>query len=159
METSGDVCAFCDILEGRAEASLAFQDDHTIVAMESNPVNPGHALVIPRVHAAGLEDLDEEAGTRMWRIAQRVAVGLRHSGLRCEGITMVLGDGEPALLGVFHAHVHVFPRFRGDDFVIDADCEPRDRRLLNQEAWVLREAMKALAAPRRVPAADRTATA
>ncbi|MCW2877500.1 MAG: hypothetical protein JWQ95_1600 [Sphaerisporangium sp.] len=136
---------YCDIVAGRAEASLAFQDDVAIVIMDGNPVNPGHALVIPRVHATGLEDLDEQVGAHMWRVAQRVARGLRRSGLRCEGINLFLGDGEAALQEVFHAHIHVFPRFEGDNVVIDADCEPRDRRLLNQEAWVLREAMKPFA--------------
>jgi histidine triad (HIT) family protein len=143
MDISCDLCVFCEVMEGRADASLAYQDDVVIVVMDANPVNPGHALVIPRVHAMGLEDLDEEVGAHMWRVAQRVARGLRRSGLRCEGVNMFLGDGEVAFQEVLHAHVHVFPRFEGDNFVVDADCEPRDRRLLNQEAWVLREAMKA----------------
>ncbi|MEV7966944.1 HIT family protein [Sphaerisporangium sp. NPDC088356] len=152
---------FCDIIEGRSEASLAFQDDVAIVVMDSNPVNPGHALVISRVHATGLEDLDEQVGAHMWRVAHRVALGLRRSGLRCEGVNVLLGDGEAALQEIFHTHIHVFPRFEGDNFVVDADCEPRDRRLLNQEAWALREAMKAFAsqAPSSVMLPQRAPTA
>ncbi|GII85199.1 hypothetical protein Ssi03_31890 [Sphaerisporangium siamense] len=154
MEMPAGTCTFCDICAGRVEASLAFQDDTTVVIMDGNPVNPGHALVIPRVHAPGLEDLAEEAGAHMWLIAHRVARGLRRSGLRCEGVTMYLGDGEAALQDVPHTHIHVFPRFPEDNFVIDADCEPRDRRLLDQEAWVLKEAMRGLALaslPRHAP--------
>ncbi len=152
---------YCEILAGRAEASLAFEDDVTIVVMDGNPVNPGHAVVIPRVHATGLEDLDEQIGAHMWRVAQRVALGLRRSGLRCEGVNVLLGDGEAALQEVLHTHMHVFPRFEGDNVVVDADCEPRDRRLLNQEAWALREAMKAFAsqAPSAVMLPHRAPTA
>jgi histidine triad (HIT) family protein len=147
MDTSGVPCAYCDILAGRVEASLAYQDDVAVVFMDSNPVNPGHALVISRVHAMGLEDLDEQIGAHMWRVAQRVGRALRRSGLRCEGVNVLLGDGEPALQDVLHTHIHVFPRFEGDNVIIDADCEPRDRRLLDQEAWVLKEAMKAFTEP------------
>ncbi|MET8139425.1 HIT family protein [Sphaerisporangium sp. NPDC005288] len=146
MDVSLDPCAYCDILAGRAEASLVFQDETAIVVMDGNPVNPGHALVVSRVHAGGLEDLDEEIGAHMWRLAQRVARGLRRSGLRCEGVNIFVADGEVALQDVFHAHIHVFPRFEGDNVVVDADCEPRDRRLLLKEAWALQEAMKPLVA-------------
>ncbi|WP_248962156.1 HIT family protein [Sphaerisporangium perillae] len=142
MDISPDPCLYCDVVAGRTEASLVFQDDVAIVVMEGNPVNPGHALVIARGHASGLEDLDEEVGAHMWCLAHRVARGLRRSGLRCEGVNIFLGDGEVALQEVLHAHLHVFPRFEGDNVVVDADCEPRGQRLLNQEAWALREAMK-----------------
>ncbi|MFC4530120.1 HIT family protein [Sphaerisporangium dianthi] len=159
MGITSDSCTYCDILEGRTEATLVFQDEVVIVVMDENPVNPGHALVVSRVHAAGLEDLDEEVGAHMWRLAQRVARGLRRSGLRCEGVNIFVADGEAALQEVFHAHIHVFPRFEGDNVVLDADCEPRERRLLLNEAWALQKAMKPLAGtasaemfPQRAPA-------
>ncbi|GGK94100.1 hypothetical histidine triad (HIT) protein [Sphaerisporangium melleum] len=123
---------------------LVFEDDIAVVVMEGNPVNPGHAVVVPRVHADGLEDLDEEVGAHMWLLAQRLARALRRSGLRCEGVNILVPDGEAALQEVFHAHIHVFPRFEGDNVVMDADCEPREPRLLHKEAWALREAMKPL---------------
>ncbi|WP_214413927.1 HIT family protein [Sphaerisporangium fuscum] len=145
MDTSGDPCVFCDVVEGRTEASVAFRDDVVIVIMNGNPVNPGHAVVVSRTHASGLEDLDDEVGAHMWCVARRVARGLRRCGLRCEGVNVWLGDGEAALQEVFHTHIHVFPRFEGDNVVFDADCEPRNRRLLDQEALVLKEAMKSIA--------------
>jgi histidine triad (HIT) family protein len=69
-----------------------------------------------------------------------VARGLRRCGLRCETVNLLVED-----VATSHVHIHVFPRFADDDFVIDADCEPRDRRLLNQEAWMLRDAMASIA--------------
>ncbi|HUR05942.1 MAG TPA: HIT domain-containing protein [Nonomuraea sp.] len=52
-------------MAGRAEASMPYQDDLVVVIMDINPVAPGDALVIPRVHAVGLNDLDEETGVHM----------------------------------------------------------------------------------------------
>ena len=52
----------------------------------------------------------------MFRIGQKIAQGLRLSGLRCEGVNLFLADGESAGQEVFHVHLHVFPRFDGDGF-------------------------------------------
>jgi histidine triad (HIT) family protein len=84
--------------------------------MDIQPVNPGHVLVIPNVHATGLEDLEQCAGADLFRVAQRVAAALRASGLKCEGVNLFLADGAAAGQEVFHVHLHVFPRFRGDGF-------------------------------------------
>jgi hypothetical protein len=46
----------------------------------------------------------------------RVAAALRTCGVRCEGVNLFLADGEAAGQEVFHAHLHVFPRYAGDGF-------------------------------------------
>jgi diadenosine tetraphosphate (Ap4A) HIT family hydrolase len=84
--------------------------------MDIRPVNPGHVLVIPVQHAAGLSELDPEAGAHMMRVAQRIAHALRASSVRCEGVNLHLADGAAAGQEVFHVHLHVVPRFRGDGF-------------------------------------------
>jgi histidine triad (HIT) family protein len=52
----------------------------------------------------------------MFKAAMIVAEGLRSSGLQCEGVNLFLADGEAAFQEVFHVHLHVIPRFRGDGF-------------------------------------------
>ncbi|SDK81194.1 Diadenosine tetraphosphate (Ap4A) hydrolase [Nonomuraea maritima] len=140
----GPSCVFCDIVAGRAEASIPYEDDTVVVLMDVNPVAPGDALVIPRVHAGGLEDLDEETGTHMWRTSHRLARALRRSGLRCEGVNVFLADGEAAFQQVFHVHLHVFPRHPDDGFRLEVNTISRERRLLDQDAAALRDALNAL---------------
>ena len=111
-----DGCVFCDILSGRLPSSLVYQDEHCTTLMDIQPVNPGHVLVIPNRHAAFLADLDENIGAHMFRVAQRLARGLRASGVRCEGVNLFLADGQAAMQEVFHVHLHVFPRYEGDGF-------------------------------------------
>src|SRR4051794_29612742 len=144
MNVPDGSCVFCDIMAGRAEASVPYEDDAVVVVMDVNPVAPGDALVIPRVHAGGLEDLDEETGTHMWRTGHRLARALRRSGLRCEGVNVFLADGEAAFQQVFHVHLHVFPRHSGDGFKLEVDAIGRERRLLDQDATALRDALNAL---------------
>jgi histidine triad (HIT) family protein len=95
-----------------------YSDEKVLAFMDAQPVNPGHVLVIPKAHAAQLSDLDEETGGRVFKVAMRVSAGLRRSGVRCEGVNLLLADGEAASQEVFHIHLHVVPRFRGDGFGI-----------------------------------------
>lgn len=111
-----DKCIFCDIVSGEAEASIVYRDDVVAVFMDIQPINPGHVLIIPNVHAACLSELPEDCGAHMFRMAQRMAAGIRRSGVRCEGINLFLADGAAAMQEVFHTHLHVVPRFEGDGF-------------------------------------------
>jgi len=137
-------CVFCAIVAGEAEASVAFADDRVVAFMDLGAVTPGHVLVVPRLHAAGLEDLDEETSMHVWRIGHRIGRALRRSGLRCEGVNVFLADGEAAFQEVFHFHLHVFPRFAGDGFRIGADWATRARHLLDEEARHVRHGLSAL---------------
>ncbi len=122
------LCIFCEIAAGRAPGSLVYEDDLVLAFLDIRPVNPGHTLVVPREHYASLADLDEPAGSRMFTVAQRIAQALRESGLRCEGVNLFLADGEAAFQDVFHVHLHVLPRYRGDSFRIQADWSARPER-------------------------------
>ena len=72
-----------------------------------------------------------------------MAKTLRHSDLQCEGINLFLADGEAAFQDVFHVHIHVFPRFQGDPFKIDANWEAKpSRQELDEIAQRIRRAQK-----------------
>ena len=117
-ETSVTVpsCVFCEIVRGTAESSIVCADDAVVAFMDIQPVNEGHILVVPRAHAAQLSELDEETGAQLFRVAMRVSEAMRQSGVRCEGVNLFLADGEAAGQEVFHVHLHLIPRFRGDGF-------------------------------------------
>jgi histidine triad (HIT) family protein len=114
-------CVFCDLVAGRGAVSTVYEDDRFMAFLDVAPVNPGHTLVVPKQHYSSLADLDEETGMYLFRVAQKVAHAIRHSGLRCEGVNLFLADGAAAFQEVFHVHLHVLPRFQGDSFKIDAD--------------------------------------
>ncbi|WP_433222626.1 HIT family protein [Dactylosporangium sp. CS-047395] len=131
-------CLFCGIVAGTVESSTVYADDAIVAFLDLQPVTPGHLLVVPRSHAAGLSDLAPDLGAQLWTVAQRLAGALRRSSLRCEGINLFLADGEAAFQEVFHVHLHVFPRFPGDGFTIDADWRVRPRAELDETAAAIR---------------------
>lgn len=111
-----DDCIFCDILSGKSEASIIYRDETCVAMMDVRPVNAGHLLVIPVRHASHLADLEPKVGQALFATAQRIAAAIPRSGIRAEGINLLLADGEAAGQEVFHVHLHVIPRFEGDGF-------------------------------------------
>ncbi len=139
-------CIFCEIVAGRSPVSTFYEDDHVIGLMTIGPVTEGHTMVMPKRHAACLAELDEATGRHVWTVSQRAAAALRESGVRCEGVNLFLADGEAAAQEIFHVHMHVFPRYRGDPFKLVADWNikpPREEldrvaariRLAYQRLW------------------------
>jgi histidine triad (HIT) family protein len=135
-------CLFCGIVAGEVESSRVDEDERTVAFLDIRPVNEGHTLVVPRVHAASLAELDPEDGAAMMRAGRRVAAAVRASGLRCDGVNLWLADGEVAGQEVAHVHLHVVPRFAGDGFGLRLpdDVRVRDRGELEEAAAKIREA-------------------
>ena len=134
-------CVFCAIVAGDADASVVAETERTVAFLDLAPVTPGHTLVVPRAHAARLAELDPADGCDVFGLGQRVAGALYRSDLRAEGVNLFLADGEAAGQEVFHAHLHVFPRFAGDGFEhrLPPDNRARDREELDGVARRLRE--------------------
>ncbi|MEU6323344.1 HIT family protein [Streptomyces sp. NPDC047009] len=146
-------CSFCDIVSGRAEASRVYEDALSLAFMEIHPVAPGDMLVIPKIHAASLEDVDEPLGTHLFHVAHHLARALRRSTLQCDGINVFLADGAAACQSVFHLHVHVFPRTVHDGFRLDVTWQDRDRSTLDADAAQVRAGLRALPSPHSHPCA------
>ncbi len=121
-------CIFCKIAGGEAPATILYEDDTVLVFLTIGPVTPGHLMVVPRAHLPALADIDLQTGAHLFNVAQRMAAALRESGLRCDGVNLFYADGEAAFQEVFHAHLHVFPRYDGDGFELIADWETRPAR-------------------------------
>lgn len=88
-------CIFCAIIDNQAPGSVLYEDDYCVVFMDIAPVNAGHALVVPRAHAAGLADLSEEIGMHLFRIAQRTAAAIRRTEIPCQGSICFLPMARP----------------------------------------------------------------
>lgn len=137
-------CIFCQIISDELPASVVYRDEDMIAFLDIQPVNPGHVLVVPRVHAESLEDLSVEIAAHMMTVAQHIMTGLRKTDLRCEGINLFLADGSVAGQEVSHVHLHVIPRFLKDGFGLTFAPGYRDlpkRKELDDLAAAIRQAV------------------
>lgn len=134
-------CLLCRLAAREEPVSVVYEDARTVVFMDIRPVVRGHMLIVPRAHAAYLADLEPEDGAGLFRAGQLAAAALRGSELPCEGVNFFLADGEAAGQELFHVHLHVFPRPRGDGFGLrlPPDYAVRPRAELDEAATVLRQ--------------------
>lgn len=85
-----------------------------LVLMNRYPYTGGHLLIAPRVHKAGLEDLDEPVLLELMKLtrdAQRLLDAVCHA----DGYNIGLNIGRCAGAGLpGHLHMHLVPRWSGD---------------------------------------------
>lgn len=143
-------CLFCRILAGELLASVAHQDEHCLVIMDIHPLQPGHALILPRRHAARLDEFDAAERGHLFALAARVMAGQRAAGLAPDGGNLLLNDGSAANQHIPHLHLHCIPRRRGDSLAVGARMLSRmvnlfgfaaGRECLEQSARTLAQAL------------------
>ena len=141
--SGGDpACAFCGIVSGRMRASRVYEDDRVLSFMDIHPASRGDLLIIPKVHATGLEDIDEALMAHLFGVVRLLARALRRSGRPCEGVNLFLAGGEATGQTVFHLHVHVFPCTAEDRFRLEVRWQERSRAALDNDAAHVRAAVK-----------------
>ena len=111
-------CIFCKIIEGSLPSSKVYEDDVCVAFMDIQPVNPGHVLVVPKSHSTDLSDLPADTGAHLFQVAQKIALHIPETNVKSEGINLLVAHGEAAGQEVFHVHLHVIPRYKGDGFEI-----------------------------------------
>lgn len=133
-------CIFCSILEEKAPATFVYRDTRCAALMDIRPVTRGHVVIVPVTHAPSFGEFDVELAAHVMRVAHAIAAAQRKSGLRCEGVTLLLTDGVAAGQEVFHTHLHVIPRYRRDGFGMSfgPDYAIRPRTELETAAYALR---------------------
>lgn len=117
-------CPICLAIEGVEnkdtwikQADIFYRDDLVVGFISSKFIkgNEGHALIVPVKHFENLYDLPDEYARRIIEVSKRVAVRLK--GARgCDGVTVVQNNEPAGDQHAFHYHMHVIPRFDGDNF-------------------------------------------
>lgn len=108
-----DNCLFCKIANGEIEAATIFEDKNFKVILDRFPGSKGHTLIIPKEHIENIYDLDAETASKMFALTTMIAKGIKKE-LNCDGLNILQNNGKAAGQTVFHFHIHLIPRFRGD---------------------------------------------
>lgn len=107
-------CIFCQLATGQVTGFIIAANELCVAFLDALPLNPGHTLIVPRVHHKDLHSMDESTNAAMFILAQQVANKLQSSELPCDGISLEMSNGAAAEQSIFHAHLHVVPRLTGD---------------------------------------------
>jgi histidine triad (HIT) family protein len=106
-------CLFCGIVAGDVPGQIVDSDEHTVAFMDINPATRGHALVVPREHAADLMEISDADLERTMVAARRLARKMEET-LEPDGFNLLNACRPAAWQTVFHYHLHVIPRYDDD---------------------------------------------
>ncbi|MHB8590271.1 MAG: HIT family protein [Candidatus Dormibacteraceae bacterium] len=137
-------CLFCRVIadpNDKDAALVVWRPEGALVIMNKFPYNPGHTIVAPVSHAAGLENLDDQETTLLMRALRRTIDVLRIT-MSPEGFNVGANIGRAAGAGIpDHVHLHIVPRWNGDtNFMPVIDDVKVVNEALEKTAAKLREA-------------------
>lgn len=131
-------CVFCAIIAGTAPAAVIYEDERTLAFMDINPVSRGHVLVVTKDHYRNLYDIDSEAAASVMRTTVCVARAVR-TALQPDGMNLFQSNERAAFQSVFHFHVHIIPRWIGDELRLPPRVQRTEFSVLQETAARIRE--------------------
>lgn len=106
-------CIFCKLAEGEIPTATLYENNDFRVILDLSPASKGHALIIPKEHYRNLFDLDDDLAAKAMVLARKMILKLKDV-LGCDGYNIVQNNEEAAGQTVFHFHMHLIPRYKGD---------------------------------------------
>jgi histidine triad (HIT) family protein len=132
---------FAKILRKEIPAFTVFEDDRTLAFMDAMPQSAGHTLVVPKVNARNLFDIEPQALGELIKATQHVARAVR-AAFTPDGMRIIQFNEPAAGQTVFHIHFHIIPCYSGVELKHHSR-EWADKAVLAEHAERIRRALAA----------------
>lgn len=106
-------CIFCKIANGEIPSRTLFENDKFRVILDRAPATRGHSLIIPKVHFADINEIEDDFMSEGFLLAKKIASQMKKA-LKCDGFNIVQNNGKASGQTVFHFHIHLIPRYNDD---------------------------------------------
>lgn len=105
-----DNCIFCSIIKGDIPSFKIYEDNDFLAFLDIAPGTKGHTLIIPKEHAATLEELSDDKASKILVLAKKIVKAMKE----VHGFTnynIIQNNGKLAGQTVDHYHMHIIPRY------------------------------------------------
>ncbi len=106
-------CIFCKIANGEIPSATIFEDRDFRVMLDIGPATRGHVLILTKEHYDNIYEIDAETAGKLFSLASVIARAMKKV-LNCDGMNILQNNGTVAGQTVFHFHLHLIPRYEGD---------------------------------------------
>ena len=103
-------CIFCDILDGKRDAHIVYEDENHIAFLDKYPIDDGHTLVIPKKHYERITDMDSKDVGHIFSLIPKIAKAVL-SGADADAFSLAQNNGKAAKQIIPHVHIHIIPRY------------------------------------------------
>lgn len=131
-------CIFCRIVRGEMPCARIYEDEHVLSFLDINPINPGHALVVPKTHASKLFEIPVEELQACIVASQKVGQAV-YRAVKATGMNLLQNNGRAAGQLIDHAHFHLIPRFENDGFLTTWPAKPSSPGSLEEMLRMVKE--------------------
>ncbi len=98
------MCIFCDIIARKLPASVVYEDTQTLAFMDLHQANPGHVLIIPRIHVEKITDCPLDIAAALLPVVVKVAQAVQQA-FNPDGLSITQANGAAAMQEVPHIHI------------------------------------------------------
>ena len=133
-------CIFCNIIEGKIDSATIFENSEFKVILDKFPSTKGHTLIMPKEHVENVFEMDSEMASKLYGLATHIAKVLKQK-LNCDGMNFLQNNGAVAGQTVNHFHLHLIPRYEGDNTKISWDVVQMEDSELEEFATEIRNAI------------------
>ena len=118
-------CIFCKIINGDFNTEFVYENEHAVVFKDINPKAPVHLLVVPKIHVASLNELEDK--NLMGELLMAVKETTKKIGLK--SYKTLINTGKEAGQEVFHLHLHILNRSDNRAYLLQS-CRLPSRNLI-----------------------------
>ncbi len=133
-----ETCVFCRIVRKQAPSSIIYEDKTVMAFLDIRPLNLGHCLVVPKAHYIDIFDIPENILCDVHKTSKLISPAIK-AATDADGISIIQQNGKSAGQDIFHIHVHVVPRFKGQKIPNFSDLKPIERSKLDEMAKKIRQ--------------------
>ena len=108
-------CIFCKIIKGEIPSYKVAETEEAYAFLDIGPLSVGHTLVLPKKHIKNIFEADPKDLYPVLDLVQKIAALMKEK-LPCDGVNILVNNGEAAGQSVHHCHWHIIPRFVGDGY-------------------------------------------
>ena len=103
-------CIFCDILDGKRDGHILYEDDSHIAFLDKYPIDVGHSLVIPRKHHEKITDMTPQNVGNVFSLVPKIASAILDA-TGADAFSLGQNNGRAAKQIIPHVHIHIIPRY------------------------------------------------
>lgn len=109
-------CIFCQIIAGDIPASKVYEDDQVLAFLDISQATKGHTLLIPKKHVRNVLTMSKETSQSLFSHLPKIARAVQKT-TGAVGMNILNNNEEIAGQTVYHAHIHLIPRYSAEDEV------------------------------------------
>lgn len=107
-------CIFCKIIAGEIPSSKVYEDDKVLAFLDISQTTKGHTLVIPKEHVRNVLEMSDQTAANVFARLPKLARAVK-AATGAKGLNILNNNEEMAGQSVFHAHIHIIPRYSSQD--------------------------------------------